>query len=759
MRPVITILKKSGNRSVPTPTFASLYQKSTSFLTEVFPPPENPHSVYPPATAREFVSKRFATAPEFHRHFSQELWTLLREIIRHERQVNGKTLHDHQFAHLIWIAASLTNGESSPTSFFIQGAPGTGKTLTLGVLMQACIRLQMRKLMTGKIAYCTAKPYHLSDKVRGKGMGHRRVLRTPPYTLSEKDINRRRLAFCRMDPKFMKSFFPRKVWNALFALRPSNEDEARCIIEDYFRDKGLYVSESDVTMLANVTKVLASVATIVRGPSRSTELLTLPPVPEAIEEVASHTGDAAFAIPPDYPVFARENIGVSTATRGEARVVLEPALVFTSARQIEKFGDELHRHIQVILCDEAQRRQPIAFQEPVVTAGARAVPLVFAAGSQWYDKAWECRSPVHSFPESIRRGILPDLGVRLFPSVNDPHYPAETEESLEQLLKVYFQPLDSFKEFKLPQPYDGNTLFVVHTRLVDTVVERLRQAYAKRNAPATVRPFHGNEEDREALQIWFDTEGEGPNVLVSSATIVKESLDLLSLRHLVVGTKVSADVLYHLIGRLAHGRGRRNKADRMLLTLQQFADSNLAATPFVALDHGQSFPEDGFTWTNGSALMSDRAFQRDSRRLKKMRRRRDRVEVPSHGRRKRGMTRPIKMASGTSLLPSKNGALIDPTARETNPQISRRALVPMVQETYEPNKGPPSRELARTWAAECGGLAVFDTYPSLMLAVEEAHNRGCNPRQALEQNIARLRERSSGLSSISAKRKGEGRTF
>lgn len=58
-------------------------------------------------------------------------------------------------------------------------------------------------------------------------------------------------------------------------------------------------------------------------------------------------------------------------------------------------------------------------------------------------------------------------------------------------------------------------------------------------------------------------------ICISAAlpAIVKGSLDLLSLRHLVVGAKVSADVLYHLIGRLAHGRSRRNKTDRMLVTL------------------------------------------------------------------------------------------------------------------------------------------------------------------------------------------------
>ena len=110
------------------------------------------------------------------------------------------------------------------------------------------------------------------------------------------------------------------------------------------------------------------------------------------------------------------------------------------------------------------------------------------------------------------------------------------------------------------------------------------------------------------------------------------------------------------------------------------------------------------------------------------------------------MTPPIKMASGRSLLPGKNGQWIDPTSREnTNPLISRLALVPIVQETYNPKKGPPSRALARNWAAECGGLAVFDTYASIMLAVEEAHECGRNPRLALERKIAHLRERCNRL--------------
>ncbi len=755
----------------PTRAFASLYRGQIALLNEVFKPPDNEQTVYPPATAVDFVRQRFLPAPELHRRLAREIWTLIREIGRHDHLVNGKRLYDHQLAHLIWVAASLPDGKQSPSSFFIEGAPGTGKTLTLGMLMQACVRLQRRELLDGKIAYCTAKPYHLSDKVRGAGMGRRRVLRAPPYVASEKDIRRRRLALRKIDAKFMNTFFPRKAWAALFAQRPATEEQARQLVDDYLAEQDLRPSPADAVMLDNVVQILASLATTVRGPDGSTELLTLQSPPSDDLQIEAHTGDAAFAIPPRYPVFARENIGISTATRGEARVVLEPALVFTSARQVEKSQDELHHHVRVIFCDEAQRREPLAFQEPVFYAGAGQLPLVFAAGSRWYGKRWERRSPSHSFLESIRRGILPDLGVRLFPSATAVHYPAETEQALDQLLKRFFRNVKSFDELGLRQPHDVNTLFVVHGRLVDRVVTRLRQQYAKQQpekkrkkkssiakkpgscasgsstaardfCTAEVRPFHGNEEDREVLQLWFDSERDGPNVLVSSPTIVKESLDLRTIRHLVVGTRVSADTLYHLIGRLAHSRAMCNKNDRVLLTMQQFADSNLRATPFIALDHGQEFPDAGFTWINGHALISDRAFRRDERRLKSNDHV-DQVRVPATGRRKRGSPLPIKLSGGRSLLPGRNGNLNGVIAASCGSRpVSPLAGVPMVQEEYDPKKGPPSRTLARNWAAECDGVAIFDTYPSIMLVVEEAHQAGRNPRHALEQKIAHLRERS-----------------
>lgn len=89
--------------------------------------------------------------------------------------------------------------------------------------------------------------------------------------------------------------------------------------------------------------------------------------------------------------------------------------------------------------------------------------------------------------------------MKLFPSADEVHFPAETEESLQQLLASYFKPLLAYQELGISQPYDVNTLVVVHGRLVDTIVEHLRIASKSRGMATTIRPFHGGEEDREAL--------------------------------------------------------------------------------------------------------------------------------------------------------------------------------------------------------------------------------------------------------------------
>ena len=289
----------------------------------------------------------------------------------------------------------------------------------------------------------------------------------------------------------------------------------------------------------------------------------------------------------------------------------------------------------------------------------------------------------------------------------------------------------------LPQPIDRNTLFVVHSKLVDTAIDELRALYAKRSKSDPkdiVKPFAGDVEEREVLMEWFDTEIHKPKVLVSSPAIVKEALHL-NLQHLVIGTKVTADALFHLIGRLAHGEcsGRRN--DRLLVTQQQFSDSNLKSTPFVTLNHEQEFPEEGFQWIPGHILMSDTGFQSDQRRTKNKERQYGAIKVPSTKGGKN--TSPIKTAHGIML--------IQKGAQYATPSATRR--VPMKQAAhYSPKDGPPSREVVLEWAQACGGEHYLHTYHSVVnLIAQEAYSKGENPRKAVEEKVSKLRERSAEL--------------
>ncbi|MCH8276785.1 MAG: hypothetical protein IIA50_04495 [Bacteroidetes bacterium] len=173
--PDLLEIQKRGRRNAgPTEEFTAAYNERVAFVHEVFPQEDNEGIQYPPATAQEFI-KRYRNAPERHKLLMRELWTLLLEI--EENGLNGDKPYEHQLAHLYWLATTMVDGENSPNSFFIEGAPGTGKTRTLNAIMQAGIRMQMRDTLEGKIAFCTAKPYHLPGKVRGKRL---RACRPPP---------------------------------------------------------------------------------------------------------------------------------------------------------------------------------------------------------------------------------------------------------------------------------------------------------------------------------------------------------------------------------------------------------------------------------------------------------------------------------------------------------------------------------------------------------------------------------------------------
>ena len=735
-------LQVGARSDKPSKAFEADFRTRLEFLRRVFPQEQNPQAVYPPQSAAEFLKQRFLGAPTLHQHVTRELFTLLREIDRSGRVVNDKKLYDHQLAYIIWVALSLTHGRHSPDSFFIEGAPGVGKTLTLGILMQACIRLQLRGLLKGKIAYCTAKLYHLPSKIRGVSMSKRRILRAPPYDLSPKDVRKYRRDLFKMNKGFMDAYFPNKAWEALFEDRPRNLAEANHALERSLGERDRLdalrrAADEEHGMVETIAKILVGRATIVKGPSGNAELLEMLP-PEEECDVTTHTGDAAFAIPHEsYSVFAKESLGVSNSEAADADLVLIPASIFTSTVQFEKFKDDVHRDIRVIFCDEAQRRGALTFQGPVSDAGGVDLPLVFAAASRWYDRDWDCRSPRHSFPESIRRRILPDIGVRLFPSASAVHYPAESREALDQLFRGFFRPLRYFEKLELPQPRESNTLFVVHSKLTGMVAERLRQSYARKGPKgAQVWCYIGGDEEKEKFQSWFVTAREGPNVLVASPAIVKESLDLPTIRHLIVATRVSGDVLYHLIGRLTHGSQLVSRRDRVLLSLQRFANSNLHATPFHILDHARDFPEENFFWVPGHILMSGDGFKWDRRRTRGKENEYGATKLPDNAGKGKRARAGLKIANGGPLIQKEVARISQFSSMEKDLHYNR-------------NDGPPKDKVVEAWAVACGGMAVFRTYSgALLIAAKEAYERGEDPRKATERKIAQLRERDERFSSV-----------
>jgi len=706
--------------ATPTLAFARQYKRRIAELSQVFPPEDNPGSVYPPEEAEEFLQKKFAPAPEFHRHISQRLWGLLNGLDGNGSVLNEKVLRRSQRGHLIWIPTTLVDGKNSPNSLFIENPPGTGKSLVLGAVMQACREELDATLAPGdaseKIVFCTAKAQHLPGKVRGADMGLRHVLHLPPFDMTDKEAASMHTKISKLEAP-VKTLFARMDWQELMQEGMHDLKDAWKIVRRAMKEHG-GVSDEVAEVLV---QLLARRGVLITGPDKTPELLPLtPPTGELSAE--GFTGDAAYAIPKNYPVHAKGTISKEEASLEDARIALMPIGAFVSSMSFEKMSQSFLRHVRVVLCDEAQRRDPMIFQGRVLESGARQTPLVIAAGSRWYGKNWERLSPAHSYLESIREGHLNDFGVRVFPGEKLKHYPAESQEALEQLLEEHLRTLPLFEQLDLPQPGKNNTLLVVHTKLIAHAVKMFREVYAKRKdkKDAQVFGYNGSADAPEALQAWFGQPGD--KLFIVPASILKEAWDFPRIRQLLIGTKVTPDVLFHLIGRLAHGQGKKNKRDRLLVSLQQFIDSNFSSTPFHQLAHGQTFDENGFQWVPGQALMSANAFELDQKMVRGQEHKLGAAKVPPEGH------------HGSDAVTKSYGQML--VARGGNDAVEP------VTVQYDPSKGPPGVSDIYQWAFMAGGEGIYSTYnSSINLVAADAYRNGQDPQKAVQRKIAQLRER------------------
>jgi hypothetical protein len=475
------------------------------------------------------------------------------------------------------------------------------------------------------------------------------------------------------------------------------------------------------------------------------EILTLPLPPETEEDLACYAGDAAFAIPSDYPVSALQEWNKLPATterqNQEAKVLLMTTTRFLSKAMRTKMMGVL-APVGAIICDEARWKKPEDFQFPVLESGG-ARPLIIGASSINYHK-WPCVSPSCTLSESIGR-TLPGVRVNLTPSQEQEHFESESDGAIEQLFQQHFADIRA-----LPgkQPREMDTLLIVASRSTRKVARALRERYARTTLQAQVYCFDGQSREsrvtgksqKTILEAWFTrARPEGPNILVTTPSMASDAMDLPNIENLTIGAPIGKDVLLRLLGRAFHSNRHRTEGPdyAVYVCQQQFARSHLGITPFFVLKHGQDHLDlrQGFPWVPGQVLMPKELHDREARRLQ-------RNEIPT-------IKVPSMLSGGT---PEQNGCL----RSQENGAVkrSKQIVLPLVAEAYTDHNGGglPNERMVESYLT----MLKIDDYlknylASLTITAQEAYRRNAPWKDAVRKKLNDLEKRAARYARISPK--------
>lgn len=613
----------------------STYDRRMDDILEVFPPGRHEGILYPPSHAE--YRDRLEGAPDLHRALQWELFQLLNAYEENEWVANGRTLYPTQRAHIAWQAGVLPQGKHSPSSFLLHGPAGSGKTLELGIVLQALTRLQVQGLLEGNVVFATAKAYHMAGKTVGRDHVLRSMLQAPPHVPSDayrgalyRDLERMfpNEGFERASRTFVKTNLPRRVWMEQFDQQRENVEDVRTRLAKLMCKHGSRPTPYG-PFLDAATTLLTGRGTTVTGPVEGKKGLK----PDVLhfslgkehQDRTDYLGDAAFAIPQGHRVFARNAWMGGETSIVDPQTLLVTINAFANQNEIRRLLPFLKDTAAVVL-DEARRYNPALLAAAVQNAGGKK-PLIIGATNAVYDSPpWDRVSPSWDVMRAVDEGQLPGLRVNVFPAAEEPHYPAGSEKAVDQLLHEFF------RDVPLPvrQPWNQNTLFVVHQQLTRMIARRLREMYAKRKPKleAEVQCFDAKNSDsgasgrsqKELLQAWFvQGEGKGPKILVTAPSISADALDLPTIRQLVIGTRMSPDILYRLIGRALHSDVKSAGGDgTVMITQQHFSDGNPRSTPFGVLPHAQDLRTDeAFLWARGAVLLPTKAFEKEQGTLRR----------------------------------------------------------------------------------------------------------------------------------------------
>ncbi len=625
-----------------------------SEMEAVFNPKTNEHASWP-ATDPRALFEEFAKRPKLAIEMSLELSTIILEIEQAEGLFLDKQTYAHQLGQLKWLALSLLEGG---TSYMIEGAPGSGKTLILGAIMMAATRLQMRGLMDSAIVYGTHRPYILAQQTFSGSDRRMRLMKEPTIH----DVRQEVECCIKILGPGAAEFFHQKMWQELRKKRYHNKEEAIEAISLVIRERsgGKKFLQSKKDLLTEVARFLTIEAVVLYDIDDSVMIVPLSPAPVTDDDnVMSYGGDIGGGIPPHYLkdgfVAARKGAdvdgnaieqpkkGVPVHSLDSVRVLLTTA-PSVAMRTYRRSIVDILRRTGIVIVDEG-REPATRFQDAVIEESAEGTtePLVFIAsalsttnglGSRPYADRY---SPRLTIPEAMEPGpdgkqVLPNVGVDMFPGNGSALYPSETAEALQQLVQAHFAELPLPQKIELPQPHLATSLIVVSNDSIAEAILLLRQEYAKRGIAADVIPFRscvektgdGNNKppySERVLQAMMDdcVSEDGTKrirVMVASPDTVKDALSIPTLQNVTIGTAkgISKTVLLRIFGRLQHSNRHRGAGPAYRGYFRQglYQNTKIDETIFQLLAEQEG---DSVRWTPLQILKGDAGAKADTERV------------------------------------------------------------------------------------------------------------------------------------------------
>lgn len=673
------------------------YTRWNGELRDIFPPAEHPGCVYPP-NGKHGVEQFIATvrrAPELQQLLTRGFISEVRGIERCDHIVNRKELYNHQWGQILHCMLTL----HSAYSYIFRGEAGSGKTLNLRVVRNACLHVQRAEELEGNILYATGKQYYLGQQTLGHDARERVLLNAADAKHAQKLYTTARSLL----GKNLSAFFPLETWKTLFQDGPLPYEEAHRALRTSLEKRGCFKAFA-ATELPDGTDALRALACLISGTGLAVrgggkmqpeflEILS-PKTARARKNEVLGGGDMG-GLPRDIDVFSTYGWTSAELENRDPKVVQTTMNVFTNVLQLLKYQRILARNA-VTIFDEGKTGEQSA-RGPVEEAGGKRI-YVFAAGAHCDPEKWSLHSPQHTLDQLIEAGVLPPMGFDVFPGADETLFRSETEGAVRQLVEKHFEDLEILKGTRQPQPRFLNAVFIVHTALTRRVTDLLRARFRGSDVSAAiVHALDGkaNPKEKEALLDWFVHDRGAPNVLVLPPSIGRETLDLPNIGVLTIGFKTSSPVLLESAAkRSSHSMLQRifGPDFRTLVRQQLFSNSDPRFLLPRIMGH-HALTDQATPWIPGHCLASRRSYERDCRRAR--RRAFATRLIP-------GITRedlwsfPLKAAASASLLPKTIGQIIpadtSKAAHMRDASAAAAAAAAAERSTRHPaNPEPPER--------------------------------------------------------------------